>query len=128
MNVLTLPDVASKASRQALPMDQRLGRLESLSNQHLRQADKRSVPRGTKFYVSYSSTCPCSAALARQLIQKQFVEDFPGAHVESAAILEWLGTTEGIVATPHSQRSTAEIHMQLNEFAKEFPTLQLIGL
>jgi GTP cyclohydrolase I len=64
--------------------------------------------------------------LARQLIQKQFVEDFPGAHVESAAILEWLGTTEGIVATPHSQRSTAEIHMQLNEFAKEFPTLQLI--
>jgi GTP cyclohydrolase I len=73
-----------------------------------------------KFDVNYSSKCPCSAALARQLIQKQFVEDFPGAHVESTATLEWLGTTERIVATPHSQRSTAEIHMQLNEFTRNF--------
>jgi GTP cyclohydrolase I len=79
-----------------------------------------------KIDVSYSSTCPCSAALARQLIQQQFIEDFPGKQLESAAALEWLGSTEGIVATPHSQRSTAQIHVQLNEFADEFPTLQLI--
>ena len=26
--------------------------------------------------VLYSSTCPCSAALARQLIQDQFLKDF----------------------------------------------------
>jgi len=79
-----------------------------------------------KIDVNYSSTCPCSAALARQLIQQQFVEDFPGKQLESAAVLEWLGSTEGIVATPHSQRSTAQIHVQLNEFVDEFPTLQLI--
>ena len=79
-----------------------------------------------KIDVSYSSTCPCSAALARQLIQQQFIEDFPGKQLESAAALEWLGSTEGIVATPHSQRSTAQIHVQLNEFVDEFPTLQLI--
>ena len=79
-----------------------------------------------KIDVSYSSTCPCSAALARQLIQQQFVEDFPGKQLESAVVLEWLGSTEGIVATPHSQRSTAQIQVQLNEFVDEFPMLQLI--
>ncbi|WP_341522030.1 GTP cyclohydrolase FolE2 [Pseudomonas sp. G.S.17] len=79
-----------------------------------------------KIDVSYSSTCPCSAALARQLIQQQFIEDFPGKQLESATVLEWLGSTEGIVATPHSQRSTAQIQVQLNEFVDEFPTLQLI--
>ncbi|HEX8594164.1 MAG TPA: GTP cyclohydrolase FolE2 [Pseudomonas sp.] len=79
-----------------------------------------------KTSVAYSSTCPCSAALARQLIQQQFLEDFPGAQNESATVLEWLGSAEGIIATPHSQRSTAEIRVQLNEFTDKFPTNQLI--
>jgi GTP cyclohydrolase I len=79
-----------------------------------------------KIDVRYSSTCPCSAALARQLIQQQFAEDFPTHLLESAAVLEWLGGTEGIVATPHSQRSTAQIRVQLHECSEEFPTRQLI--
>ncbi|VVO07847.1 hypothetical protein PS710_03200 [Pseudomonas fluorescens] len=29
-----------------------------------------------KIDVTYSSTCPCSAALSSQLIQQQFVDDF----------------------------------------------------
>lgn len=79
-----------------------------------------------KIDVVYSSTCPCSAALARQLIQQQFAEDFPGAPLDYQAVLEWLGTAEGIVATPHSQRSTAHVQAQLNEKSKEFPFLDLI--
>ncbi|MEC7119710.1 MAG: GTP cyclohydrolase FolE2 [Pseudomonadota bacterium] len=59
--------------------------------------------------LTYSSTCPCSAALARQLIQQQFMRDFSGSQVGREQVLAWLGSTDGIVATPHSQRSTANI-------------------
>ncbi|MCI8208846.1 GTP cyclohydrolase FolE2 [Pseudomonas sp. S25] len=79
-----------------------------------------------KIDVAYSSTCPCSAALARQLIQQQFIEDFASPDLDYQSVLEWLGTAEGIVATPHSQRSTAHLHVQLNELSKEFPFLHLI--
>ncbi|NWL79528.1 GTP cyclohydrolase I FolE2 [Pseudomonas taiwanensis] len=63
--------------------------------------------------VAYSSTCPCSAALARQLIQQRFTEDFSGHPLDQGRVLEWLGSSEGIVATPHSQRSTATIWLRL---------------
>ena len=79
-----------------------------------------------KIDVAYSSTCPCSAALARQLIQAQFSEDFASGQLDYQAVLDWLGTAEGIVATPHSQRSTAQIEAQLNKSTKEFPILHLI--
>lgn len=63
--------------------------------------------------LTYSSTCPCSAALARQLIQQQFMQDFSGSPVERELVLAWLGSTDGIVATPHSQRSTAQIRWRM---------------
>lgn len=79
-----------------------------------------------KVDVTYSSTCPCSAALARQLIQQQFMSDFANKQLDYSTVLEWLGTADGIVATPHSQRSTAHVHVQLNELSKEFALLHLI--
>jgi len=66
-----------------------------------------------KFEVSYSSTCPCSAALARQLIQKKFASTFTGATVSREEAIEWLGTSEGILATPHGQRSKLFVHVKL---------------
>lgn len=70
------------------------------------------------FEVQYSSTCPASAALARQLIQQRFAADFPqGAPLEHAAVLAWLGRSDGIVATPHSQRSTAQVRLRLADEA-----------
>jgi len=58
--------------------------------------------------VVYSSTCPASAALSRQLIQDQFSKDFDAAKpIDAAAVLAWLGSEQGIVATPHAQRSVA---------------------
>jgi len=64
--------------------------------------------------VTYSSTCPCSAALARQLIQEQFQRDFAdGGSVDAQEVLAWLGTEQGILATPHSQRSVAEVLVRL---------------
>lgn len=77
--------------------------------------------------VVYSSTCPCSAALARQLIQEQFERDFPaGAGVERDRVLAWLGSEQGIVATPHSQRSRMQMRVRLSPNAREFPIDALI--
>jgi GTP cyclohydrolase IB len=68
--------------------------------------------------VTYSSTCPASAALARQLIQQRFAQDFPtGAPIDREALLAWLGSEQGIVATPHAQRSVAHISARLADGA-----------
>jgi GTP cyclohydrolase I len=75
--------------------------------------------------VPYSSTCPCSAALARQLIQNAFTEKFEG-QVSAEDVHQWLGTTEGIVATPHSQRSIAEVKVKLADEVNEFPIVDLV--
>ncbi|HCN66458.1 MAG TPA: GTP cyclohydrolase I FolE2 [Pseudomonas sp.] len=74
-----------------------------------------------KIEVNYSSTCPCSAALARQLIQQQFVNDFANKPLEHADVLAWLGSSQGIVATPHSQRSTAILQTQLSNDQRALP-------
>lgn len=80
-----------------------------------------------KVNVPYSSTCPCSAALARQLIQDAFAKKFADCDVlDKDEIHQWLGTNEGISATPHSQRSIAEVEVKLDASAKAFPIIQLI--
>jgi len=63
--------------------------------------------------VVYSSTCPASAALSRQLIQDQFARDFSASQpIDHSAVLAWLGSERGIVATPHAQRSVARLRVR----------------
>ncbi|MCA1772013.1 MAG: GTP cyclohydrolase FolE2 [Halomonas sp.] len=69
--------------------------------------------------VGYSSTCPCSAALARQSIQQAFAEDFSEIPLTPSAVSAWLGSEEGILATPHSQRSSVECSLRLAEGENE---------
>lgn len=76
--------------------------------------------------VTYSSTCPCSAALARQLIQEQFDKDFGEGVLRAEDVRKWLGTEQGIVATPHSQRSVADVRTRLAEDVEQLPILPLI--
>jgi GTP cyclohydrolase I len=77
--------------------------------------------------IPYSSTCPCSAALARQLIQQQFREDFAAkSSLSPDEVYAWLGSEQGIVATPHSQRSIAQIRVTLDALADQFPLEDLI--
>lgn len=77
--------------------------------------------------VVYSSTCPCSAALARQLIQERFRQDFDSSvPLDPAAVMAWLGSDQGICATPHSQRSTAEVRTKLVPSFQSFPIVELI--
>lgn len=79
-----------------------------------------------KIEVTYSSTCPCSAALARQLIQQQFVSDFANQPLHHADVLTWLGSSQGIVATPHSQRSTACLQLNLSSELQSLPIKMII--
>jgi GTP cyclohydrolase I len=80
-----------------------------------------------KLNVQYSSTCPQSAALARQLIQQQFEADFgTSGQVSIEQVNDWLGTEQGIVATPHSQRSDAWILVRLDHGIEHFPITDLI--
>jgi GTP cyclohydrolase I len=63
--------------------------------------------------IVYSSTCPASAALARQLVQQQFAADFRADEpLNHAAVLVWLGSERGVVATPHAQRSIARLQVR----------------
>lgn len=76
--------------------------------------------------VTYSSTCPCSAALARQLIGQGFLDTFPGQpQVESSAVVAWLHQ-HATLATPHSQRSQARVAVAVPEPAPALGLLRLI--
>jgi GTP cyclohydrolase I len=77
--------------------------------------------------LAYSSTCPCSAALARQLVQEDFAARFAdGEALDRDAVLAWLGTEQGIAATPHSQRSRAEVRARLAPSFANLPVLDII--
>lgn len=83
--------------------------------------------------IPYSSTCPCSASLARQLHAKAIDLKFADDTINKNALLDWQQSESGSVATPHSQRSYAYIKMNLadNEWP-DIPALivqleQLIG-
>ena len=80
-----------------------------------------------KILVSYSSTCPCSAALARQLIQRQFIDDFANTSLQHADVLAWLGSSKGIVATPHSQRSATHLTIRLGHQFQQLPLETIIN-
>lgn len=74
--------------------------------------------------VTYSSTCPASAALSRQLIQENFKEKFKQKDLDFKEIFDFLGSTDGIIATPHAQRSEARVRVQANN--ENFSAVALI--
>jgi GTP cyclohydrolase I len=79
------------------------------------------------FSVEYSSTCPASAALSRQLNAERFMDDFAAAHPLSTQVVgEWLASERGLAATPHAQRSRAEIRVELDVSLDELPVADLI--
>ena len=61
------------------------------------------------------------------MIQEKFRQDFDGqGQVDFDSIHQWLGSEEGIMATPHSQRSAAEIRVRLTPSFDMFPIVELI--
>jgi GTP cyclohydrolase I len=75
--------------------------------------------------VTYSSTCPCSAALSRQLLEQAFSARFATGVVDSAEVAAWL-RQYGSLATPHSQRSVATVGVRIEQEAGRLGLLSLI--
>ncbi len=66
-----------------------------------------------KITIPYSSTCPCSAALSRQLFAHAIDSEFPTSSIDKQALLSWVNAMT--VATPHSQRSYAYLDLSLGD-------------
>ena len=63
--------------------------------------------------LTYSSTCPCSAALSKQLINQKIEKQFSGENLEKSKLFEWIKKEEKLLAaTPHSQRSFACVRFE----------------
>ncbi|WP_435607031.1 GTP cyclohydrolase FolE2 [Pseudomonas knackmussii] len=92
------------------------------------QLDEQGLRLELQLRLPYSSTCPCSAALARQLIQQRFAADFAERTPSRDAVHAWLGSNAGIVATPHSQRSFAELRIELRDDLEQLPLQTLLDL
>lgn len=81
---------------------------------------------GLNVMVEYSSTCPCSAALTRQLVKQRFLEDFSSsASLDRAGVAQWLDKN-ATLATPHSQRSEAVVTVNIPSGSSTFALFPLI--
>jgi GTP cyclohydrolase IB len=79
--------------------------------------------------VEYSSTCPASAALSRQLNAERFADDFASVRPLSTEVVrDWLASERGLAATPHAQRSRAEVRIELRPAFDELPVVALVDL
>jgi GTP cyclohydrolase I len=93
----------------------------TLADEHLQLA--------VQVAIEYSSTCPASAALARQLNADRFAGDFAAARPLSTAVVrDWLASDRGMAATPHAQRSTARVRIELRPAFAELPVTDLVDL
>jgi len=83
--------------------------------------------------IAYSSTCPCSASLSQQLYSAAIDQQFNDTSIDKQALLQWVQSAAGVVATPHSQRSYVYLKLNLSgQYIVEIPSLilqfeQLIG-
>lgn len=74
--------------------------------------------------IPYSSTCPCSASLARQLYSNAINQTFPEQNIDKATLLKWIQSDAGSIATPHSQRSYVYLRLSINDSDwPDFPQL-----
>ncbi len=112
--------------RKALISENSGPRLYPISCQFQNRNDKLLTQ--IKISILYSSTCPCSAALARSLIQAKFATDFSDEKsINKKEILDWLGAETGILATPHGQRSIGTMELQLKNPRADISFEELIS-
>lgn len=76
--------------------------------------------------VLYSSTCPCSASLSREVVHKEFEKEFPAGKpiaFTRKKVSQWLKTEKSQTATPHAQKSRATFKILLSEREKNHISL-----
>ncbi|MDG2046243.1 MAG: GTP cyclohydrolase FolE2 [Halioglobus sp.] len=65
--------------------------------------------------IPYSSTCPCSASLSRQLLANAIDTHFGEKTLDKGSLLQWIESEQGSVATPHAQRSYAYVKLVIDD-------------
>ncbi len=69
--------------------------------------------------VLYSSTCPCSASLSRQIIKNEFAKQFSKQKtLQKEDVLNYLSDKKFLSATPHAQKSAVFFKLKLSEKSK----------
>lgn len=79
--------------------------------------------------ILYSSTCPCSVALARQLIEKEFLAQHADVEtLKKEDVASWLVSEASIIAFPHAQRSLARVSVRLQDTVTSLSLVELINI
>lgn len=66
--------------------------------------------------ITYSSTCPCSAALSRRINQEAFEAKFSNReNISREEIQEWITSPDSQTAVPHAQRSEATVKLEFKQ-------------
>ena len=73
----------------------------------LNEKNEEDFIQGSSLY--YSSTCPCSASLSRDLIQKEFEKSNIQTKEE---MKKWLSQETSLAGVPHAQRSRADFKVR----------------
>ena len=76
--------------------------------------------------IDYSSTCPASAALSRQKNAENFSAAFNSEQADTREVATWLKSQAGMAATPHAQRSRAQVNLTLHTSTLPLPIEQVI--
>lgn len=92
------------------------------------ETSKEIISSRLQFELLYSSTCPCSAELAKQTIMNQFTTDFSKKNeIHKIEFPNWLEKNMQI-ATPHAQRSRAQISVGIRDHKNLVSVEKLISL
>ena len=85
---------------------------------------KNTITQELVIKLLYSSTCPCSTSLSKQMLIDQMLKQFPNEQIQSKDLETWLSSHQ--IPTPHSQRSEATIAIKIPLSAETFPIDPLI--
>lgn len=81
--------------------------------------DKGQLKHSYELEILYSSTCPCSAALSRHLVQAAFKDQFKGENISNEVIHAWLGEKASAKGVAHAQRSRAKLVLEFSKTPKD---------
>ncbi len=88
------------------------------------------IQRLLKAEILYSSTCPASTALSRELWRQDLKTTFSeNEKLSLQSVDQWFENQIGMPGTPHAQRSRAEVQVQLSDAGLDFgPTDLIVGI
>lgn len=84
-----------------------------LKFEKLQNAGAADVKASLEAEILYSSTCPASAALSRQINEEASLAHFTEGTISRGDLREWLHSPASLAATPHAQRSRAKVRVEL---------------